>query len=133
MGKRFWISVVVLFVAGMGFGVVFHGLALGTEYAKLPGLFRPEADASNHFWAMLLAHLSMAFAFTAIYIRGREAKPVVGQGLRYGAIVALLTAVPTYLIYYAVQPMPFDLVVKQIVFDTIAWLVMGVIVAAINK
>ena len=45
----------------------------------------------------------------------------------------MLTTIPTYLIYLAVQPMPEALVVKQIVFDSIAMLIMGVVTAVINK
>ena len=45
----------------------------------------------------------------------------------------MLTTIPTYLIYLAVQPMPEALVVKQIIFDTIAMMAMGVVVAWINK
>jgi len=37
--------------------------------------------------------------------------------------------VPTYLIYYVVQPMPGMTVVKQIVFDGILMLVLGAVVA----
>jgi hypothetical protein len=38
-----------------------------------------------------------------------------------------------YLIYHAVSPFPLDLVVKQIVYDTIGVVVMGIVVAAINR
>ena len=41
--------------------------------------------------------------------------------------------IPMYLIYYAVQPWPGAVVVKQIVYDVIGVLVMGVVVAAINR
>jgi len=37
--------------------------------------------------------------------------------------------VPTYLIYYCVQPMPGELVVKQIIFDGILMVILGVLVA----
>ena len=133
MTKKFWISVVVMFVVSMALGFVVHGALLAPEYAKLPNLFRQGADAESHFVAMLLAHLFIAVGFTWIYLRGRENKPFVGQGLRYGLAVAVLTTIPTYLIYLAVQPMPEALVVKQIIFDTIAMMVMGVVVAWINK
>ena len=133
MGKKFWISVVALFVLSMLIGMVVHGMWLGPEYAKLTSLFRNEADSQKHFWAMLLAHLFIAVSFTLIYLRGREAKPFVGQGVRFGLIVAMLTAIPTYLIYYAVQPMPEALVVKQLVADTIGYVLMGVVVAWINR
>ena len=82
---------------------------------------------------MLAAHLFIAIGFTWIYLRGCESKPFLGQGLRFGLAVAVLTTIPTYLIYLAVQPMPEALVVKQILFDTVAMLIMGVVVAWINK
>ena len=43
--------------------------------------------------------------------------------------MALLTVVPTYIIYYVVQPMPEALVVKQIVFDGVLTLLLGIVVA----
>ena len=133
MGRKFYISVGVMFVLSMALGFLVHGALLAPEYAKLTNLFRQGADAESHFSAMLLAHVFIAIGFTWIYVRGKEDKPFLGQGLRYGAAVAVLTTIPTYLIYLAVQPMPEALVVKQIVFDTIAMLVMGVVVAWVNR
>jgi hypothetical protein len=133
MNAKFWISVVAMFVLAMAIGFVVHGLVLAPDYAALPNLFRGEAEQQQFFGYMLLAHVPLAFAFVWVYLRGREDKPFVAQGLRYGIAVALLTAVPMYLIYYAVQPMPGMLVVKQIAFDTIGWMVMGVAVAFLNR
>ncbi|MEK7799289.1 MAG: hypothetical protein AAB297_05630 [Acidobacteriota bacterium] len=45
----------------------------------------------------------------------------------------MLMTIPMYLIYYAVQPWPGAVVVKQIVFDVIGVLAMGVVVALINQ
>ena len=133
MGKKFWISVVAMFVLSMAIGFAVHAMLLGPEYAKLTNLFRTEADAQKYFWAMLLAHVFIAVSFTWIYMRGQEIRPFLGQGVRYGIAVAMLTAVPVYLIYYAVQPMPAGMVVKQIVFDSIGYVVMGVVLAWINR
>jgi cytochrome bd-type quinol oxidase subunit 2 len=133
MTKKFWISVVVMYVLSMALGFLVHGYLLAPEYAKLTNLFRQPADQEAHFAVMLLAHVFIAVGFTWVYLRGRENKPFLAQGLRYGAAVAVLSTIPTYLIYLAVQPMPEALVVKQIVFDTIAMLAMGVVVAGINK
>jgi hypothetical protein len=130
---RFALSVVIMFVVSMGLGFVVHGLLLGPEYAKLSTLFRPEADAQKYFPVMLLAHVFIAIGFTWIYRMGREDKPWLGQGLRFGLAVAVLTTIPTYLIYLAVQPMPEALVLKQIAFDIVAMLVMGVVVALVNR
>ena len=56
---------------------------------------------------MLIAHALIACGFVWIYRMGREAdKPWIAQGLRFGAAIIVLTTIPTYLIYFAVQPMP---------------------------
>jgi len=101
---------------------------------KLQNLFRAPADSEKYFPWMLLAHVLLAGAFAWIYSRGREAgKPWLGQGLRYGVAVALLTVVPTYLIYYAVQPMPAMLVIKQMIFDGVLILLLGAAVAFLYR
>lgn len=133
MNRRFVVAWVVAFVVWMAGSFVVHGTLLAADYAKLPNLFRPEADAQQYFPLMLLAHAIMAGAFVWIYARGAEAKPWLGQGLRYGIAIALLTVVPMYMIYYAVQPMPGMAVVKQIVFDGILLLVLGAVVAFLYR
>jgi drug/metabolite transporter (DMT)-like permease len=96
-------------------------------------LFRPPADAERHFPYLLLAHVFLAVGWTWIYRMGRENKPWLGQGIRFGLAVAVLSTIPTYLIYFAVQPMPSDMVALQIVYDTIACVIMGIVVAAVNR
>jgi len=134
MGGRFWISVVVIFVVSMLIGFAVHGFVLKNDYAQLPNLMRTEEDQMGHFGYMILAHVSMALGFTWIYRKGREAgKPAIGQGLRFGAAVAVLMCIPMYLIYYAVQPWPGVVIVKQIVYDVIGMLLLGVVVALVNQ
>ncbi len=129
MNKKFFIAWIVMFVAWMAGSFVVHGTLLHDDYTSLPNLFRPEADAHPHFPLMILAHVILSGAFVWIYSRGVEAAPWLPQGIRFGLAVALLTIVPTYTIYYVVQPMPGMTVVKQIVFDGILMLVLGVVAA----
>ena len=133
MNKRFVIAWLATFVVWMVGSFLVHGALLQDDYAALSGMFRPEKDAQQYLPFMLLAHVILAGAFTWVYARGAEAKPWLGQGIRFGIVVALLTVVPTYMIYYAVQPMPGMLVVRQIVFDGVLLLVLGVIVAFIYR
>ena len=134
MNKKFLISWVVIFVAWMAGGIVVHGLLLGADYASaVPNLMRPEAEQQAMFHWMLIAKIISAGAFVWIYDRGNEMKPWVQQGIRFGVAVALLAIVPVYLIYYAVQPTTGMLVVKQIIFDGALMVVLGVIVAFLNK
>lgn len=133
MSKRFLIAWVVVFVLWFLGSFLIHGVLLHDDYAKLANLFRTEADSQQYFVWMLAAHVIMAGAFVWIYSRGVEATPWAGQGVRYGIAIALLAVVPTYLIYYVVQPMPAATVVKQIVFDTILVVVLGLVVAFLYK
>ena len=133
MNKRFLVAWAAIFVAWMVGSFVVHGTLLHDDYARLPNLFRPEAEAQAYFPLMILAHVFMAGALVWIYARGAEAKPWPAQGLRFGLSIALLTVVPTYTIYYVVQPMPGLSVIKQIVFDGILLLLLGVLVAFLYR
>jgi hypothetical protein len=129
VNKKFIIAWIVLFVAWFMGSFVVHGVLLHSDYTLLPNLFRPESDQQKYFPWMILAHVILSGAFVWIYARGVEAKPWFAQGVRFGVAVALLTIVPTYMIYFVVQPMPGDVVIKQIVCDGVLMIILGAIVA----
>ena len=129
MSKRFFLAWLVVFIAWFIGSFIVHGVLLHADYAQLSNLFRKESEAQNFFPLMILAHIIMSGAFVWIYARGVEPKPWLGQGIRYGVAIILLTTVPLYLIYYVVQPMPGATVAKQIVFDGILVLILGAIAA----
>jgi len=133
MNKKFLISWAIVFVVWMAGSFVVHGMLIGEDYAALGSLYRPEADQQAYFPYMLAAHIIMAGAFVWIYQRGSEDKPWLAQGVRYGVAIALLAPVPLYLIYYAVQPLPGAMVVKQIVGDGVLVILLGVVTAFLNK
>ena len=133
MNKKFIIGWIVIFVAWFLGSFLIHGLLLHSDYAQLPNLFRTDADAQKYFPLMILAHVVLSGALVWIYARGAEAKPWVAQGARFGIAVAMLTAVPNYMIYFVVQPMPGDVVIKQIVYDGVLVVILGVIVAWIYR
>jgi hypothetical protein len=132
MDKRFFISVIVIGIASLLLGFMVHGTLLEADY-KLTGLFRGPEDAVKHFPFMLLAHFLIAFGFTWIYRKGLEpGKPAIGQGIRFGLAVATLMTIPMCLVYYAVQPMPGMVVVKQIIFGVISNVVLGITASLLN-
>jgi hypothetical protein len=133
MNRKFLIAWLVVFVAWFAGSFVVHALLLQGDYMQLASLYRPESDQQKYFPAMILAHVLMSGAFVWIYARGVESRPWLAQGARYGIAVALLAIVPGYLIYFAVQPLPASLVVKQIVFDGVLTVILGVIVAALYR
>jgi hypothetical protein len=129
MNKKLITAWVVLFVTWFVGSFVVHGVLLKSDYMQLTSLFRSEEDSQKYFPLMILAHIMLSGAFVWIYARGVEAKPWIAQGVRFGVAVALLTIVPTYIIYFVVQPMPGAVVAKQIMFDGILMVILGLVVA----
>lgn len=134
MNFKFLIAGIAGFLISLIGGIVFHGFLLKADYATIPNLMRPEADAFAHMPFMLLSHLLKGFAFAWIYKKGLTAGvPALTQGLKFGVATIFLVTIPLYLVYYAVEPMPGMIVVKQIVFDSIVMIIMGVAVSMIIK
>jgi hypothetical protein len=129
MNKKLIIAWVVLFVVWFLGSFAVHGVLLRSDYMQLTNLFRVGGDQQKYFPLMILAHVILSGAFAWIYARGVEAKPWMAQGVRFGVAVALLTTVPTYMIYYVVQPMPGNVVIKQMVFDGILMVILGMVAA----
>jgi hypothetical protein len=133
MNKKFLIAWIVLFIGWFIGSFVVHGVLLRSDYMQLGNLFRAEGDQQGYFPLMVLAHVILSGAFVWIYARGVEAKPWMAQGVRFGVAVAMLTIVPTYMIYFVVQPMPGYVVIKQIVFDGVLTVILGMIVAYLYR
>ena len=135
MNKRFVISVVVVFVLSMLGGMLVHGTILRPDYTALAnaGIYRSPAAAEPLMVYMMAANLMLAIGFTWIYRMGRENRPWPGQGVRFGIATWLMAALPTYLIYYVVTPLPSDLVAKQIVLELFVMVVLGIAAAYVNR
>lgn len=133
MNRKFWISAVVMFVIASALSYVAHEVLLKADYAKLGAMMRPAAEMQARLGYVVLAHVSFALAFTWIYIKGKEDRPWLSQGVRYGIAIVLVAVVPMYLIYHAVTPTPLDVAIKQIVYDGISTVILGAVLAWINR
>jgi hypothetical protein len=94
---------------------------------------RSEAETQQFFPWIIVAHLLFSIGLVWIYRQGRQNRPYLGQGIRFGIAAAIFSPIPLYLIYYAVQPLPAILVIKQISFDSIVCLILGVMIAWLNR
>ncbi len=133
MNKKFFVAWIAVFVVWFLGSFLIHDTLLKADYAQFAGMFRSDAEMMQHFPLMILAFAIMAGAFVWVYARGVEARPPVGQGLRFGIAVALLTCVPFNMINYVIAPYPGLLVMKQIVMDSVLLLILGIIVASLYK
>lgn len=137
MDKKFWITGIVATVVFYFMSFIVHGMILSGDYTQVmeeTRLFRPPEEALRYMPAMLLAHLAMGFAFAWIYRQGiDQGESWIMQGVRFGFAAAVFATVPMYLIYYSLQPWPIMVVVKQIVLQSISTVIVGIVVAWLNR
>jgi len=130
--KRFAATCAVTFVVSQIFAVAVHGFILGADYAPFYGtLLRPGPD-----WRMLMlpvAHLSFVVSFVWIYARIGPSGPWCREGLKFGVLGWLVGQVPLWLLWYAEQPWPDALVVKQLGLELVSSLALGLVVAAMAR
>ncbi len=135
MNTRFVVSVVAIWILSTLLSAVLHGMILGPDYARLAtlGVYRTPDSARELMAFMWLANLLFAIGFTWIYRAGRDARPWLGQGVRFGIAVSLLYTVPMFMIYYVVQPTPSDLAAKQVVLGSLMTIILGIAAAFVNR
>ena len=132
MGRKCIVSAVVMFVMSWGLSFVIHGMLLAADYSITPGMRHP-AEAQKIIGYLILAQAIFGAAFAWVYYQGKEDKPWLTQGIRFGIAIAALTVIPTYLIYHVVTPVPLMLAIKQIALDTVRVVLMGTVLAWINR
>jgi hypothetical protein len=134
MNMRFVLAGIAGFLISFIGGFLFHGLLLYNDYHALGSIMRADADAQGYIPFMLVSHLIKGFAFAWIYTKGLSAgAPALMQGLKFGIATVFLITIPLYLVYYSVEPLPGMLVMKQILFDGITMILMGIVVSMIIK
>ncbi|MEN9865891.1 MAG: hypothetical protein RL748_1481 [Pseudomonadota bacterium] len=133
MVRKFWISLVAVFIVNMLLSFIEHGILLKDDYAALPFLMRSEQESQAFFGWMLLGQFMICTAFVWVYQHGLEDKPWLPQGLHFGLVGAAFSTIPHHLIYHAVAKFPTDLMIKQVVLDIPVMLCMGVVVAWVHR
>ena len=140
--KRFALTVLVVFIVSQVFAIVIHGFILGPDYRPFYGtLLRPMqvsgSGAEASAWMILflpLAHLAMATAFVALFSRWvRPGVDEIAQGLKFGVLAWLFGPVPMYLLWFAEQPWPLSLTIKQLVLELFTMLVLGTFTAMLYR
>jgi len=132
--KRFVATCAVAFVVSQITAIAIHGFILSADYAPFYGnLLRPMDGADWHAMLLPLAHLSFVVTFVWLYARIAPSGPWVREGLRFGVVGWLVGQVPLWLLWFAEQPWPGTLVVKQLALELGAALVLGLVVAAIAR
>ena len=133
MDRKFVLAALCAFVTAFVLGFLFHGVLLFRDYDALKAVYRGPELKPSLFALLILAQLIMAFAMAAIYRFGRQDKPFLGQGARFGLLIACASVIPCYLIGYVVTNIPAALAAKQIVLETVTVVAMGLVVAWFHR
>ena len=131
--KKLIIAIFVSYVVLMATNYLVHSVWLMPDYDAIPLSHRSAEQIMHRFWAMALGQFFFAAMFAYIYARGRENKPWVPQGIRYGIVMTFMTVIPYSLSEYVVYLVPHVLAVKWMVAGGIQLVILGLIVAAIYK
>ena len=133
MDRKFVLAALCAFVVAFVLGFAFHGVLLFREYDALKAVYRGPELKPPLFALLILAQLFMATAMTSIYRFGVQSRPFLGQGIRFGFMMACASVIPCYLIGYVVTNIPAGLAAKQIALETITVMAMGVTVAWFHR
>lgn len=130
-------KIILAIVAGvvlLGAGrYLMHSVWLAGAYAQHTELWRSQRAMLHRVWVIQLAGLLFAAAATLIYIRGIEPKPWLGQGVRFGVLLAFATAIPQSLAEYFTYPIPHTLMIQWIIGEGGLAVVLGIVIAAICR
>jgi len=113
---------------------VIHGYVLAADYAPYYGTLLRGGDSPAWQFAFLpLAHAAWVGALVWIYLHVAFAGSRVVQGLKLGLLGWVVGQVPLWLLWFAEQPWPNTLVVKQLVLELASSLVVGVTIASLAR
>jgi hypothetical protein len=122
-------AVLIGFIVLTALNYLIHGVWLAPVYRDNSGVWRDAATMQHKMWVLMVGQFLFVLFFVWVYTRGVEVKSWVGQGIRYGILMSLLTIVPESANEYVVYPIPYTLVVKWIVAGGLELVILGLIVA----
>jgi hypothetical protein len=129
--KKTFGAIVAAFVVYTGTGYLIHEVLLKGAYLATADLWRTE-DAMNHkIWVMLLAQFIFAVGAVWIYQRGVEKKSWIGQGLRFGILLSLVSPVPGFMMNYFVLPIHHRLALHWILGGIGQMILVALVIAVI--
>ena len=123
------------FLVAQMFAIVIHGFILAPDYAPFYGNLLRDFHSGPGWQALLLpvSHLCLISGLVWIYGRLSIDGSQTARGLKLGLIAWLVGQAPLYLLWYAEQPWPDSLVVKQLGLELLASLAIGLTIAFVSR
>lgn len=135
MNRKRWIAASLCAFAAVTLLEMFaHGVVLGGAYRATASVWRP-IEAMNRLLPLgMLSTLIASFVLYYIYHRGYEGRGGrLAEGLRFGLVMGLFTAVPMAAWSYATIPMTGTIAIGWFAIGMVDMLVAGAIIALIHR
>jgi hypothetical protein len=130
---RLVLAAVVATVVDLCYGFAVYGMGLANFYAVVPGVFRSADEAMAHVPAAVGGTLLGMLAATAIYAKGYEGRSGVGEGARFGILVAIFSAGYFNIAGSAVMKYGLKLAAISSVAGVGEWLIVGIVIGLLYK
>jgi hypothetical protein len=132
---RIALAGLVVFLLTQVAAVIVHGFLLASDYEPFEGtLLRANADGVPDWQFIFLPvrHLSFTIGFVWLFCVARVDRDTgIGRALKLGVMAYLMGPAPMFLLWFAQQPWPGTLTVKQLGYELVITLVLAVIAGAV--
>jgi hypothetical protein len=129
-------TILVAFLVAQVFAVVIHGVILSADYEPFEGTLLRASGTGTPPWQMVflpVVHLALIAPLVWVYGRLRLGGSTTVRGLKLGVLGWAMGQLPVWLLWFAQQPWPGDLVLKQLGWEMLASLAIGITIAAVAR
>jgi hypothetical protein len=125
-------AVAASFVVSNALAAIIHGFVLAADYDAFEGTLL-RSEVARQMLLLPVAHLSFVGALTWVGTRVRLDGNLIARGFALGLLGWGIGQVPLWLLWYAEQPWPGSLVVKQLGLELVASVVIGLTIATVLR
>lgn len=129
---RMLTAVGAAFIVSQILAVLIHGFVLAADYAPYEGTLL-RSEVASQMLLLPVAHLSFIATLVWVATRVRLDGTPVARGMALGLVGWAMGQVPLWLLWYAEQPWPGMLVIKQLGLELASSIVVGLTIAAILR
>lgn len=123
--KRIVLATLAAFVVSQVLAGYIHGFILDADYGPYYGTLLRSGDEAWQFIFLPVAHLSFIIGLMWVYTHAPMKGSAARQGVFLGILAWMMGQVPVWLIWYAEQPWPDSLIVKQLGLELISSMLIG--------
>ncbi len=131
--SRVALAAVAAWIVDAVYGFVVYGNLLKSEFARYPGIYRPENSATAYMPFLFGGILLAMFAAAYIYAKGYEGGSGVQEGLRFGVLLGVFVVGYDAIVNYAIMNLGRRVAGSLAIAGLVEWIIAGVVIGLIYK